>query len=76
LYSDNHNQVADFAAKILWLLDHPEERERMGQFGRRRVAEELAWEYSVQNLLSAYERAFRKRERRDSTPAQTFAKSR
>lgn len=58
LYSDNHSQVADFAAKILWLLDHPEERKRMGEFGRRRVAEELAWEYSVENLLSAYQRVF------------------
>ncbi len=76
LYSDNHNQVADFADKILWLLDHPEERERMGEFGRRRVAKELAWEYSVQNLLSAYERAFSKRERRDSSQAQTLANSR
>lgn len=76
LYSDNHNQVPDFAAKILWLLDRPEERERMGEFGRRRVAAELAWEYSVQNLLSAYERAFQKREKRDSTEAQTLAKSR
>lgn len=75
LYSDNHNQVADFAAKILWLLDHPEERQRMGDFGRRRVAKELAWEYSVQNLLAAYERAFRKKECRDSAPAQTLAKS-
>lgn len=60
LYSNNHNQVADFAAKILWLLDHPEERTRMGDYGRKRVAEELAWEYSVQNLLSAYERVFNK----------------
>ena len=60
LYSDNHNQVADFAAKILWLLDHPEERMRMGDFGRKRVAEELAWDYSVQNILSAYERVFQK----------------
>jgi glycosyltransferase involved in cell wall biosynthesis len=76
LYCDNDNQVADFAAKILWLLDHPEEREKMGEFGRRRVAEELAWEYSVQNLLSAYERAFRKKERNDSTRAQTLVKSR
>jgi glycosyltransferase involved in cell wall biosynthesis len=61
IYSDNHNQVADFAAKILWLLDHPEERVRMGQFGRKRVAEELAWEYSVPNLLAAYERVFCKK---------------
>jgi glycosyltransferase involved in cell wall biosynthesis len=60
LYSDNQNQVPDFAAKILWLLDHPEERKRMGEFGSRRVEEKLAWEYSVQNLLAAYKRAFDK----------------
>ena len=66
LYCDNHNQVIDFAAKILWLLDHPEERTRMGEVGRRRVQEELAWEYSVQNLLAAYQRAFSKMRTGDS----------
>ncbi|HEX8763243.1 MAG TPA: glycosyltransferase family 4 protein, partial [Candidatus Saccharimonadales bacterium] len=59
LYSSNGNQVADFADKILWLLDHPEERRRMGAFGRRRVAEELAWEHSVPNLFAAYARALK-----------------
>jgi len=59
LYSNNHNQVADFADKILWLLDHPEERMRMGEFGRRRVEKELAWEHSVENLLAAYARVFK-----------------
>jgi glycosyltransferase involved in cell wall biosynthesis len=57
LYSDGSDRVADFAEKILWLLDHPEERERMGQFGRGRIEKELAWEYSVQNLLAAYQKA-------------------
>jgi glycosyltransferase involved in cell wall biosynthesis len=60
LYSNNGNRVTDFADKILWLLDHPEERQRMGEFGRRRVEKELAWEYSVGNLLAAYEKAFSK----------------
>jgi len=60
LYADTQNQVADFAAKIAWLLDNPDERKKMGEFGRRRVEKELAWEYSVPNLLAAYERAFRK----------------
>lgn len=60
LYSDRGNLVVDFAEKILWLLDHPEERQRMGEFGRVRVQKELAWEYSVGNLLAAYERAFGK----------------
>jgi len=60
LYSNGSDHGVDFAEKILWLLDHPEERERMGQFGRSRIEKELAWEYSVQNLLAAYERAFSK----------------
>jgi glycosyltransferase involved in cell wall biosynthesis len=60
LYSDNANQIPDFADKILWLLDHPEERQVMGEFGRRRVETELAWGYSIEHLLAAYERAFSK----------------
>lgn len=60
LYSDNYDLVTDFANKILWLLEHPEERAKMGQFGRNRVETTLAWEYSVQNLLSAYQRVFSK----------------
>ena len=60
LYSDTHNRVPDFANKILWLLDHPEERQKMGEFGRTRVKTDLAWEYSTENLLAAYENAFSK----------------
>ena len=63
LYSDNGNQVDDFANKILWLIDRPDERMSMGEFGRKRVEEELAWKHSVQNLLAAYQRAFSKRAR-------------
>jgi glycosyltransferase involved in cell wall biosynthesis len=61
VYADTQNQVADFAAKIVWLLDNPDVRKKMGEFGRRRVEKELAWEYSIPNLLAAYERAFSKR---------------
>jgi len=61
LYSSHETPVANFADNILWLLDHPEERKRMGEFGRRRVEKELAWEYSVGNLLAAYEKIFSKR---------------
>jgi glycosyltransferase involved in cell wall biosynthesis len=60
LYCGSTNLVTDFADKILWLLDHPEEGRRMGEFGRKRVEQELAWEYSVKELLKAYERAFDK----------------
>jgi glycosyltransferase involved in cell wall biosynthesis len=57
LYADAQNQVPDFAAKLLWLLDNPGERQRMGDFGRKRVERELAWEYSVEHLLAAYSQA-------------------
>jgi glycosyltransferase involved in cell wall biosynthesis len=55
------NHAANLAEKIMWLLDHPEERARMGEFGRKRIENELAWEYSVTNLMAAYEKAFAKR---------------
>lgn len=63
LYCDPAEPVSDFAKKILWLVDHPDERKRMGEFGRNRVETELAWKYSVPNLLAAYKRAFNHNER-------------
>jgi glycosyltransferase involved in cell wall biosynthesis len=60
LYCDKDDRVNDFADKIVWLLDHPEERQRMGEFGKRRVEQYLAWDYSVSRLIAAYSRAFDK----------------
>lgn len=60
LYADNQNQIPDFAAKILWLLENPAERARMGEIGRERVSEHLLWEHSVPGLLAAYEKCFSK----------------
>jgi len=57
LYAGKRDGVADFAAKIIWLLDRPEERKKMGEFGRKRIEEQLAWEYSVPHLLAAYWKA-------------------
>ena len=61
LYARKEDPVADFANKIIWLLENPEERKKMGDFGRRRIERELAWEHSVGNLLAAYDRAFSNR---------------
>lgn len=69
LYASPDDMVRDFAEKILWLLDHPEERRRMGEIGRRRVETELAWQYSVPNLLAAYSRAF---DRRSKVPLASY----
>ncbi len=63
LYADKDKGSVDFAEKILWLLENPEERKRMGECGRKRVEEALAWNYSVDSLLAAYSRAFNKKAR-------------
>jgi glycosyltransferase involved in cell wall biosynthesis len=68
LYASQESMVVNFADKILWLLDHPEERERMGEIGRHRVETELAWKFSVKSLLEAYNYAF-SRSGRPITPA-------
>jgi glycosyltransferase involved in cell wall biosynthesis len=48
------NDELEFARRVCWLLDSPAERERMGEIGRRRVREGLAWEHSALGLLRAY----------------------
>lgn len=70
LYCDAADRVPDFARKILWLLDHPEERKRMGEFGQKRVEEHLAWHHSVNNLIAAYERVFEKKGRLRPRPSE------
>ncbi|CTQ49348.1 glycosyltransferase family 4 protein [Jannaschia donghaensis] len=54
------NDPKDFAAKIAWLIDHPEEARAMGRRGRERVLTALSWDHSVPNLLAAYDRIFDK----------------
>jgi glycosyltransferase involved in cell wall biosynthesis len=55
LYASKQEGAKDFAKKIVWLLDRPEERRRMGEIGRTRIHKELAWQYSVPRLLAAYD---------------------
>ena len=69
LYVNARNAVEDFAAKILWLLENPDARRQMGESGLKRIGQELAWEYSVPNLLAAYGRAFNKKTSRGTSQA-------
>lgn len=54
------NNEKGFAEAIRHLMDHPEERIKMGEYGRKRVQEELAWNHVSKNLLTAYEWLFNK----------------
>lgn len=54
------NDERALAVGIVKLLDDPDNRAHMGNYGANRVRESLAWEYSVPNLLAAYERAVRR----------------
>jgi glycosyltransferase involved in cell wall biosynthesis len=51
------NDERALARGIAALLDDPERRARMGEIGRKRVREALAWDYSVPPLLAAYRAA-------------------
>jgi glycosyltransferase involved in cell wall biosynthesis len=51
------NDPIDFANQINKLLDSPELRRRLGEYGRARIEEGLNWETEKRALLRAYRRA-------------------
>src|SRR5205814_7936536 len=53
LYARRGDSI-DFARKVVTLLDDPERRRLMGEFGRRRVLDQLEWRRQVPSLLAAY----------------------
>ena len=48
------NDERAFARAIAELVDDPRRRVALGVFGRHRIKTQLAWEYSIPNLLGAY----------------------
>lgn len=46
----------EFATKLVRLIDDPALCLTMGEFGRARILEKFAWQYSVPRLLDAYNR--------------------
>lgn len=48
------NDPIDFAEKIVELLADDGQRARMGEIGRQRVENELAWSYEAPKLIAAY----------------------
>jgi glycosyltransferase involved in cell wall biosynthesis len=57
LYATN-TCTKDFADKIVWLLDHPQQRMDMGEYGYKKVVNELSWEFESKKLISFYENVF------------------
>lgn len=60
LYAEPNNAI-DMANKIIHLLDHPEERHRMSEYGRKRIVNELSWEHTSRALLEGYDQYFTRR---------------
>jgi len=52
------NDSIDMAEKILELLDAPERRRAMGEYGYNRVKNQLEWKYEKENLYKAYKKLF------------------
>ncbi len=52
------NDPIDFANNLLRLIDSPDLRRRMGEFGQQRFHEVLAWRHQEPKLLRAYETLF------------------
>jgi glycosyltransferase involved in cell wall biosynthesis len=50
------NDIADYAAAIVDLMDDEPRRSRMGQLGRDRVEQELAWSHQERAYLGVYRR--------------------
>jgi len=48
--------TSEFADKITYLIDNKAVREEMGEFGYRRVVNELSWTYERTKLLALYDR--------------------
>lgn len=55
LYAFPDNTI-DFAEKIIWLLNNPEERKRMGMYGYNRVLTRLSWKYESVKLVDFYKK--------------------
>ena len=57
LYAKN-GSVKDFSEKILTLINNSDMRKKMGDYGYKRIRDELEWKYSVPNLSKAYKSVF------------------
>ena len=67
------NDPIDLAAKIVELLDDPQRRRIMGEYGRRRVIDALEWRHEVPKLLAAYDALWSSTAARPVSPRRSAA---
>jgi len=68
LYARN-TDTADFGDKIIELLGNPELRASMGEFGKKRVEDDLAWRHEEPKLLAAYSCLLKSSQAADHSPS-------
>lgn len=52
------NDIEDFSAKLLELINNQSLRKKMGEFGRLRIEKELQWCFEEEKLIHAYKKLF------------------
>ena len=57
IYAESNSEAA-LAEEVAKLLDDPETRKQMSEYGSHRVREKLVWQHSVPPLLTAYDAIF------------------
>lgn len=57
LYARPNDEI-DFAGKLAFLMDHPSERERIGNLGFERIKSRLGWQHQSAALVNVYSSLF------------------
>jgi len=57
LYASS-GDTKDFAEKIMYLIDKPDLRIKMGEYGYNRILNELSWDYESEKLIKFYNLIF------------------
>ena len=52
------NNEKEYAQAVIDLMDDPAKRKKLGEFGRKRILDELSWQHVSKNLVKAYETLF------------------
>ena len=70
------NREEKFAEAIAQLMDRPDLRKKMGEFGRQRVENELQWLKVSRNLVLAYQQLFSRQNRKATQKTWSYSEPR